>query len=49
MLKLHKRFPNVLLPVALIVLAILANPVFASGRKPVGDTLLPPALITAAA
>ena len=42
--KLHKRFPKVLLPAVLILLAILANPAFASGRKPVGDTLLPPAL-----
>jgi hypothetical protein len=44
MLRLPKRFPNVLLPAALILFAILANPAFASGRKPVGDTLLPLAL-----
>ena len=44
MLKLHKRFPNVLLSVATILLAIIASPASASGREPVGDTLLPPAL-----
>jgi hypothetical protein len=37
MLKLHKRFPNVLLSVVLILFAILANPVLASGRKPQKD------------
>jgi hypothetical protein len=30
MLRLHKRLPNVLLPAALVFLAILANPAFAS-------------------
>jgi hypothetical protein len=44
MLRLHKRLPRVLLPAVLVLLAILANPAVASGRKPVGDTLLPPAL-----
>jgi hypothetical protein len=44
MLKPHEKFSNVLLPAVLILLAILANPTSASGRKPVGDTLLPPAL-----
>jgi hypothetical protein len=43
-MKLHRRFPNVLLPAALVLLAILANPAAASGRRPVGDTLLPSAL-----
>jgi hypothetical protein len=44
MLRLHKKLPNVLLPAVLVFFAILANPAAASGRKPVGDTLLPPAL-----
>ena len=41
---MRHALPNVLLPAVLVLLAIIANPALASGRKPVGDTLLPPAL-----
>lgn len=37
MLKLHKRLPKVLLSAVLVLLAILASPASASGRKPPKD------------